>query len=300
MKILLFGANGQLGWELQRSLAPLGRLKICTKNDVNLENFTTLRRIVRESHPNIIVNAAAYTSVDKAESNTEKAFRINAEAVDLLADEAKSLDAWLVHYSTDYVFDGTKTASYVETDQPNPLNIYGKSKLQSEEVIKASACKQLIFRTSWIYGVRGRNFATSIIRLAKERDELKVVADQIGSPTSAELIADVTALCLYRLNYGMDCSEQEMGLYHLTSTGAISWHGFARYLIVEAKKNGIQLRMEPDNILPIRTDEYPLPAKRPANSRLRNNRLKEVFGIELPQWEVHCQKIVAELSSKTP
>ena len=199
MKILLLGANGQVGWELQRSLAPLGQMKACDRHALDLGNFEDLRACTRDYRPEIIVNAAAYTAVEKAETEQDKACRINAEAVALLADEAKQLNAWFIHYSTDYVFDGTKSNAYLETDETNPQSVYGKTKLQGEEAIKVSECNHLIFRTSWIFAARGANFVKTMIRLAREQKELKVVSDQIGVPTSAELIADLTALCLYRI-----------------------------------------------------------------------------------------------------
>ena len=199
MKILLLGANGQVGWELQRSLAPLGQIKNCDRQTIDIGNFENLRRCLSDFRPEIIVNAAAYTAVDKAESERVKACLINADAVAVLADEAKKLNACLIHFSTDYVFDGTKLNAYLEIDKTNPQSVYGKTKLQGEEAIKNSECNHLIFRTSWIYSTRGVNFAKTIIRLAKEQQELKVVDDQFGVPTSAELVADITALCLNQI-----------------------------------------------------------------------------------------------------
>jgi dTDP-4-dehydrorhamnose reductase len=295
MKILLLGANGQVGWELQRSLAPLGKLKICERNTIDLENIDQLRTAIRDYCPDIIVNAAAYTAVDLAESEPEKAHRINAVAVRLLAAETKRLDGWLIHYSTDYVFDGTKSTAYVETDPPNPQSIYAKTKLEGEEAIRESGCRHLIFRTSWVYAARGSNFAKTMLRLATERDELKVVGDQIGAPTSAELIADITALCLYRVFHDASFGERVVDTYHLSASGETSWHEYAKFIISEAQHTGMTLRTKSDHIHPIATSEYPLPAKRPANSRLDTKKLSNIFGINLPKWETSVKRLVLEL-----
>ncbi len=323
MKILLFGANGQVGWELQRSLAPLGQVKACGHLDADLENLGGLRAIIREYCPAVIVNAAAYTAVDRAESEPDTAYRINAEAVGLLGDEAKRLDAWLIHYSTDYVFDGTKSEPYLESDQPNPLSVYGKTKLQGEAAISESGCRYLIFRTSWVYSARGANFVKTMIRLAKERDALNVVADQIGAPTSAELIADVTAATLNCIATGTvsappqdsNCVDaggglihevipergsqlswqQVTGTYHLTAAGETSWHGFARYLLGEAQDQGMTLRINLENLNPIAAADYPVAARRPANSRLNTNKLTETFGLRLPQWQTPVRRLITEL-----
>ncbi len=295
MKILLLGGNGQIGWELQRSLVPLGQVKACNHHTSDLENLDGMRKIVHDYCPDVIINAAAYTAVDKAESEPAKAYLVNAKAVELLAEEAKQLDALLIHYSTDYVFDGTKTCAYIETDIPNPQSIYGKTKLQGEQAIEVSGCMYLIFRTSWVYAARGNNFVTTIIRLAKEQDELKVVSDQIGAPTSAELIADVTSLCLYIIIQDKAPAKNRAGIFHLTPTGKTSWHGFAQYVITEAQKLGDTFIKNPTNIISITTPEYPLPAKRPANSMLNSQKLCETFGIYLPSWQVHACRVLKEL-----
>jgi dTDP-4-dehydrorhamnose reductase len=295
MKILLLGAKGQVGWELQRSLAPLGQLKICNRTTVDFEDASQLQSVIRQFAPTVIVNAAAYTAVDLAESEVDKAFNINAKAVEILAIEAKSLDAWLIHYSTDYVFDGTNSAAYVETDTPNPQSIYGKSKLQGEDAIRESGCSHLIFRTSWVYATRGANFAKTMMRLAKERNELKVVADQFGAPTSAELIADVTALCLFGLTLGSVPSENFSGTYHLVAAGETSWHGFAQYVVGAAQKNGEVFRVAPDKIQAITTEQYPTPAKRPANSRLESKKLAKTFKLSMPSWQTHVDRMIAEI-----
>ena len=296
MKILLLGKNGQLGWELQRALAPLGDVVACGREQADMENIDVLRQLVRDVSPQIIVNAAAYTAVDKAESEADRARRINAEAVGMLADECKCLNAWLVHYSTDYVFDGTKEGFYTETDAPNPLSVYGRTKLLGEQAVQQSGCKHLIFRTSWVYAARGANFVKTMLRLAKERDELKVVCDQIGAPTSAELIADTTALCLFRLQHDTLLASKANGLYHLVAAGETSWHGYAQHVIAAARQHNMELRSAIDKILPITTAEYPLPARRPANSRLSTLKLSHTFGIILPAWQSHLDRVITELA----
>ena len=295
MKLLLLGSNGQLGWELQRSIAMLGKLKVCDRNTVDFFDLAGLRKLIRGYKPDVIVNAAAYTDVDKAESDEENAFQVNSRAVDLLAQEAKVLDAWLVHYSTDYVFDGEKMSPYTEEDKTNPLSVYGKTKLQGEEAIKKSKCKYLIFRTSWLYGTHGKNFFKTIIKLAKERDELRVVSNQIGAPTSAELVADVTSLCLYRIAQNSLSSKEISGIYHLTATGKASWYDFAQYVIIEAKKFGGVFLTNPENIIAINASEYVLPAKRPANSLLDTQKLCKTFNFQLPVWQIHADRVIKEL-----
>ena len=297
MRILLFGANGQVGWELQRSLSPLGEILACDLNNVDLENQSALKALILDYKPTVIVNAAAHTAVDKAESEPEKAKRINADAVEIMASEAKKLNAWLIHYSTDYVYDGTKanTESYIETDTTNPQSVYGKTKLQGEESIRKSECKHLIFRTSWVYAAHGNNFIKTMIRLAKEKDELKIIADQTGAPTSAELIADITALCLHQLFHNNHNNEQLIGTYHLTPTGETNWHGFAKFAISEALKKGASLKTTPEKIYPITTSEYPLPATRPANSRLNCTKLCNSFMIQLPPWQKHVTRLISEI-----
>jgi dTDP-4-dehydrorhamnose reductase len=298
MKILLLGANGQVGWELQRSLAPLGQMKACDRHALDLGNFEGLRACTRDYRPGIIVNAAAYTAVEKAESEQDKACRINAEAVALLADEAKQLNAWFIHYSTDYVFDGTKSNAYLETDETNPQSVYGKTKLQGEEAIKVSECNHLIFRTSWIFAARGANFAKTMIRLAKEQEELKVVNDQFGVPTSAELIADVTALCLNQIAQEKNPIPNVTGTYHLTPTGKTSWHGFAQFVIAEAYRAGETFRLTPEKVLPISTSEYPMPVKRPSNSQLDTQKLRDTFNLYLPPWQTHVKRLITEIHSE--
>lgn len=295
MKILLLGKNGQLGWELQRSLAPLGEVVACGRGEADLENLKTLQALVRKISPQVIVNAAAYTAVDKAEAEPDRALLINSEAVDLLAKEASLLKAWFIHYSTDYVFDGTKEAAYVETDTNAPLGIYGQTKLAGEKAIRAAGCRHLILRTSWVYAARGNNFVKTILRLAGERDEIKIVCDQIGAPTSAELLADVTACCLYRLKYDVSLSSDQGGTYHLTASGSTSWHGFAQFILNEALSHGHRLCATSANVLAIPTSDYPLPAKRPANSQLTTKKICNTFDLELPTWELHAKRVLTQL-----
>lgn len=295
MKILLFGAAGQVGWELQRSLAPLGEVVACDRQAVDLSDLMQVRATIHTHKPTVIVNAAAYTAVDKAESEPDLAQRINAEAVGVMAEEAKQLDAWLVHYSTDYVFDGTKSGAYTETDTPNPLSVYGRTKLQGEEAIEQSGCRHLTFRTSWVYATHGHNFARTMLRLAKERTELRVVADQIGAPTSAEFIADTTVLCLYSIFNYQKVAEHVSGTYHLVPAGETSWHGYARYVIELVRQYSYPLRTTVEQVKPIATAEYPLPAPRPANSRMDSGKLVETFGIYPPPWQRHVNRLVTEL-----
>lgn len=296
MKILLLGKNGQVGWELQRALAPLGELLAFGHADADLENLDRLRETVRTARPDIIVNAASYTAVDKAESEPDRARRINAEAVGLLAEETAQSNAWLVHYSTDYVFDGEKKTPYVEDDTTNPISVYGRTKLQGEQAIRASGCRHLIFRTSWVYATRGGNFAKTMLRLAKERDKLRVVADQHGAPTSAELIADVTALALHRLTAPQGTALS--GTYHLVASGETTWHEYAQFVIGLARSKGIALKAAPENVEPIPTEAYPVPAKRPKNSRLDTTKLAAAFDLHLPDWRFHVQRMLDELAAQ--
>jgi len=268
LRILLTGRNGQVGWELQKALAPLGELTALGRAELDLRDAGRIREAVRASNADAIVNAAAYTAVDKAESEREAAFAVNATAPGVLAEEAKRSGALLVHYSTDYVFDGEKPAPYVEEDEPNPINAYGASKLAGERAIAASGCRTLILRTSWVYGPRGANFYLTMLRLARERPELRVVDDQVGAPTSSLAIARATAQLL---------RPGAHGLYHLSAAGRTSWCGFARAILARA---GIATP-----VVAIRTEDYPAPAKRPRNSRLDCSRLRADFGVALAPWE---------------
>ena len=290
--ILLLGADGQLGWELRRALLPLGQVLACGRQQVDLAKLEALSELLERTRPQVIVNAAAYTAVDRAQGEPEMAHRVNAEAPELLARWAATHDAWLVHYSTDYVFDGRHEQPYDEDFSPNPLSVYGQSKLAGEQAIARSACRHLVFRTSWVYATRGNNFAHTMLRLAREREQLRIVADQIGAPTSAELIADVTALALHRVLGNASAASQASGLYHLTAAGSTSWHGYAQYLLEQAAASGVALRCR--EVLPIGSAEYPLPAPRPANSRLDCSRLGQWLGVTLPDWRVQVARFVSE------
>lgn len=275
-RILLTGIGGQVGWELQRALQPLGELVACDRRTLDLACTDRIRTVVRETRPAIIVNPAAYTAVDQAERESETAMAINGAAPRILAEEAKRLSALLIHYSTDYVFDGAKTAPYVETDPVAPLGVYGASKLAGELGILASGCEHLIFRTSWVYGLRGRNFLLTMLRLARERDELRVVDDQHGAPTWSRLIAEATAAAIAR-------HRGQQGIYHLAAAGATTWHGFASAIVAAAQARGMLERATP--VRRIASADFPTPARRPANSRLDCTRLNADFGIRLPDWE---------------
>lgn len=297
MKILLLGKNGQVGWELQRSLAPLGELVALDRHAVDglcgdLSDLDALRATIRQLKPHVIVNAAAYTAVDKAESEVELADRVNGHASQVMAEEAALLDAWLIHYSTDYVFSGEGSASWQETDAVAPVNHYGASKLAGEQAIAASGCKHLIFRTSWVYGARGNNFAKTMLRLAKDRETLSVIADQIGAPTGADLIADVTAIAIRKV-----LQQPELaGVYHLAASGEVSWYGYASHVIAFARDNGEQLAVTAIN--PIDTTAYPTPARRPLNSRLNTQKLRDNFSLHLPDWQSGVTRMLREVLNK--
>lgn len=297
MKILLLGKNGQVGWELQRSLAPLGELIALDRHVVDglcgdLSDVDALRATIRQVKPDVIVNAAAYTAVDKAESETELADRVNGQASQVMAEEAATLGAWLIHYSTDYVFSGQGSLPWQESDLVAPVNHYGASKLAGEQAITASGCKHLIFRTSWVYGARGNNFAKTMLRLAKDRETLSVIADQIGAPTGADLVADVTALAIQQVLKHPELS----GLYHLAASGEVSWHGYACHVISFAQNNGEQLAVTAIN--PIETTAYPTPARRPLNSRLDTQKLRDNFSLHLPDWQSGVTRMLREALNK--
>jgi dTDP-4-dehydrorhamnose reductase len=295
LKILLLGKNGQVGWELQRALSPLGELRACDRSEANLDDPESLRQLIREYAPDIIVNAAAYTAVDKAESDAESAHRVNTQSLAVLADETKRLNGWLIHYSTDYVFDGTKETPYLESDHTAPLSVYGQTKRDGEVAIAASGCEYLIFRTSWVFASRGGNFAKTMLRLATERDSLNVVADQFGAPTSAELIADVTALAIYRINHDTHLASHASGIYHLVASGETSWHGYAQFVIAEATHCGATLKVRAEDVGAIPASAYPVPAARPQNSCLNTEKLRQTFNIQLPAWQYHVRRMVQEL-----
>jgi dTDP-4-dehydrorhamnose reductase len=297
MKILLLGKDGQVGWELQRTLAPLGTLVACGRDEANLEDLDGLRGLIAHHRPDVIVNAAAYTAVDKAESEPDKARAVNAHAVGMLAQQAADTGAWLIHYSTDYVFDGEKTAPYVEDDPTGPLSVYGRTKLEGEQLIRQSGARHLIFRTSWVYATRGGNFAKTMLRLAHEKDTLSVVDDQHGAPTSAALIADISALALYRVARIPD-AEPLAGTYHLAAAGTTSWHEYAKYVLELARAAGAGLKAGPDDVKPIPTAAYPVPATRPKNSQLDTAKLVRSFDLRLPEWQYHVRRLVDTLAAQ--
>lgn len=296
MKILLLGKDGQVGWQLQRSLAPHGALVACGRGECDLADLDQLRQVVRRVEPQVIVNAAAYTAVDRAESEPDLALRINGEAPGLLAEEASRLGGLLVHYSTDYVFDGGKAAPYGEADPTNPQSVYGRSKLAGEEAILAAAGRALIFRTSWVFGAQGGNFVKTILRLAREKETLNVVDDQVGSPTPAALIATVTGLALAILRQGRDLGAEEKRLYHLAAARPVSWCQFARTIVAEAARQGFRLKLTPEAIRAIPGADYPTPARRPSNSRLDCRRLEEDFGLQMPDWQPYLERMLQLLS----
>lgn len=298
MKILLFGKGGQVGWELQRSLAPLGELiavdfdssELCG----NFADLPGLAATIRAVAPDVIVNAAAHTAVDKAESEPEFARTLNALAPGVLADEAQKLGAWLVHYSTDYVFDGSGDAPRRESDATGPLSVYGQTKLEGEQAV-ARCARHLIFRTSWVFAARGANFAKTMLRLAREREALSVIADQIGAPTGAELLADVTAHALRTVRSRPADFAELAGVYHLVAGGETSWHGFACHVIDYASRHGQTFKVAADAVKAIGTADYPTPARRPLNSRLDTSRLRQTFGLHLPDWKIAVDRMLDEI-----
>lgn len=293
MKILLLGKSGQLGWELQRSLAYLGELLVLDRSGKkgfcgDLSDLEGLRATVVTFKPDVIVNAAAYTAVDRAESEQQLSQLTNTQAPMILAEEALKVGAWLVHYSTDYVFDGSGNRAWCESDATGPLSQYGQTKLDGEQAIKDSGCKHLIFRTSWVYSSRGNNFAKTILRLASERETLSVIHDQIGAPTSAALLADCTAHALRQVMNNPELA----GLYHLAASGQTTWHDYAAFVIKHAQALGKELLVT--EIKPIVTSEYPTAAKRPLNSRLDTTKFCSTFGLVLPEWQNGVIRMIHE------
>lgn len=295
MKILLTGCNGQVGWELARALLPLGEVIAVNRSQVDLSDPDGLRRIVQKVSPDVIVNPAAYTAVDKAETDRDMAFLINAEAPRVLAEEAAKSAALLIHYSTDYVFDGTKNAPYTEDDATHPVNVYGQSKLAGEQAIQAAGADHLILRTSWVYAARGQNFLKTILRLAAEREELAIVADQVGSPTWARLIAETTAHILRQSLLERRQDHFISSVYNLTSVDETSWHGFAQAIVEIARQQGMPA-LKNRIINPIPTTAYPAPAKRPLNSRLSTDRLEQRFGLKMPSWDAALRLCMADMT----
>ena len=298
MRILVTGANGQVGWELQRTLQTLGDVIACDRVTLDLANRDSIRERMRAIKPEVIVNAAAYTTVDKAESEPELAMAVNGVAPGILAEEAKRLGALLIHYSTDYVFDGTKSDAYLEDDRTNPLSEYGKSKLAGEKAIEASGEAYLIFRTSWVYASRGKNFLLTMLRLANEREELRIVDDQFGAPTWCRTVAEGTAHVVAKLcaagQVERDRAFGLRGIYHFTASGRVSWCGFARAIVDVMRR---RRRGAAPKLTPITTAEYPLPARRPANSVLSNQKLQDTLGIFCPDWDHAVSLCLADLAA---
>ena len=297
MKVLLLGRNGQVGWELQRSLAPLGELVALDRHSTledggcgDLNDLDGLRETVRRLRPDVIVNAAAHTAVDKAESEPELARALNATAPGALAEAAHAVGALLVHYSTDYVFDGSGTAPWTEDAATGPLSVYGQTKLEGEQLIEASGARHLIFRTSWVYAARGANFAKTMLRLAMERERLTVIDDQFGAPTGAELIADVTAHAIRQTLR----SDAGVGVHHLAAAGETTWNGYARFLLETARTLQPDLSLKAQDVARVPTSAFPTPAQRPLNSRLDTARLRSTFGLNLPHWQHGVRRMLAE------
>ena len=296
MKILLLGKNGQVGWELQRALAPLGEVIALDFDSAgplkaDFSNPESLAATVRAVAPRIIVNAAAHTAVDKAESEPDFARALNATSPAVLAREAASLGAWLMHYSTDYVFDGGGSTPWHEDSPTGPLSVYGATKLEGEEAIRASGCAHLIFRTSWVYATRGNNFAKTMLKLAKERERLTVIDDQIGSPTGADLLADLTAHALR----AAVARPELAGTYHAVANGETSWHGYARHVIEYARAAGQPIKVAPEAVEAVQTSAFPTPARRPANSRMNTSKLRNAFDLALPSWQAGVERMLTEV-----
>ena len=293
MKLLLLGKNGQVGWELQRSLAPLGEIVALDRSmsGGDVSDLSALADVIRGVQPDVIVNASAHTAVDKAESEQGLALRLNAEAPEVMAQEAKRLGALLVHYSTDYVFDGSGSAARKEGEVTGPLSVYGATKLEGESRIAATGCRHLIFRTSWVYAARGGNFAKTMLRLAQEREKLSVINDQWGAPTGADLIADVTAHAVRHVAG----REEELGLYHLVASGETTWHAYASHVIAQTKQLRPELAWKVEEVAAVPTTAFPTPAKRPLNSRLDTRKLQDTMQLHLPQWQQGVDRMLQEI-----
>ncbi len=291
MNILLLGKNGQVGWELQRSLAVLGQVTALGHGEADFTQPQAVAQAVRALCPDVIVNAAAHTAVDKAESEPGRARLLNATTPGVLAEEAARLGAWLVHYSTDYVFDGSGDRPWTELDAPAPLSVYGATKLEGERLIQQSGCRHLILRTSWVYAARGGNFAKTMLRLAQERERLTVIDDQWGAPTGADLLADVTAHAIRHLQQ----RPQDGGLYHCVAGGETTWHSYAKYVVEHTRQAQTAINIKATEIAPVPTGAFPTPARRPHNSRLDNARLQAAFGLRLPPWQQGVARMLTEI-----
>ena len=296
MKILVTGKNGQVGYELQRSLAGMGEIVAVDSSQCNLRNEVALRDLVRNTAPDIIINPAAFTAVDLAESQPAEAHLINARAPAILAEEAQRTDAMLIHFSTDYVFDGKKPEPYLEDDATGPLNVYGASKLAGEIAIRQNCDKHFILRTSWVMGFHGKNFLKTILRLASERDQLDIVADQTGAPTSAAHLADLVA---HLLAFTRTQPQSTYGTYHTTARGRTNWHEIACYIVRRAKAQGVPMQLSPDAIRPISSAQYKTPATRPLNSRLDCRKLSDTMGLQMPEWRDGVNAILDQIIGKT-
>lgn len=303
MKILLFGKNGQVGWELQRSLSPLGELIAIDRRSTelcgDLADLNGIKDTVQRVAPDVIVNAAAYTAVDKAESDVDTAQIVNAIAPGILAEAAHAAGAWLVHYSTDYVFDGSGSKPWAETDPTGPLNVYGNTKLEGERLIASLCAKHLIFRTSWVYAARGGNFGKTMLRLAQERETLNVINDQFGAPTGADLLADVTAHAIAQVMAQEPRQPCLAGLYHLAAGGETTWFGYAKYVIAQSIRESKAIEIIANKIQPVATSAFPTAAQRPHNSRLNSTKLEQAFGLRLPHWQQGVARMLAETPSNT-
>ena len=293
MKILVTGKNGQLGFELIRSLAPLGTVVGIDIDECDLQDVSAIEKLLDNVKPDLIVNPAAYTAVDKAETEAALAHAINAQAPEVMAQYAARHNIPIIHYSTDYVFDGLKEGAYLETDEINPRSVYGKTKAMGEEAVRHHAPKHIILRTSWVFGSHGGNFLKTILKLAQERDKLSIVSDQVGSPTSAALLAEVTAEIVKQLF--APAASDKYGTYHLVTEGYTSWHGYAQFVVARAKAFDFQTKISPEAIVAIKSSEYPVPASRPANSRLDTTKLSKVFSVSLPSWQDEVEKVIHAL-----
>jgi len=294
LKILVTGRNGQVGFELQRALAPLGEVVAVNQTDCNLADVEAIRELVRRVAPDVIVNPAAYTAVDKAEADEATAFAVNARAPGVIGEEAARLGALVIHFSTDYVFNGSKDDSYSEDDQPDPQSVYGSTKYAGEMALARANARHLIMRTSWVVGAHGGNFAKTMLRLAAEREQLNVVADQFGAPTSAAVLADLTAH-LIRQYQREGADGFPYGTYHVAASGETSWCDYARFVIDEALAAGKELKARPETVMPLTTAQYPTPAKRPANSRLDTRRFRTTFGLRLPPWQESVRHVLQQI-----